>query len=132
MTAVPTNPMMIVPTPPSQLKCNVLLLHAGAVVHRIHDKGLQAEQFNPGTRGNSRFAPITTPDGSRILTSYAATTFACAAFETIFHDIDPDAPFKSVPWTTIERLSYSTLEFGRDVRLCKMFSPDLMKWNCAR
>lgn len=132
MTAAPTNAMSIVPTPPSPLKCNLLPLSAGAIVHRIHDKGLRAEQFNPGIKGNSRFAPIKTINGSAIPTAYAATTFACAVFETIFHDIDPDAPFKSVPWTTIEKLSYSTIEFGRDVQLCKMFSADLMRWNCAR
>jgi hypothetical protein len=106
MTVAPVIPAAIVPPPPSPMKCNVLSLAAGAIVHRIHDKGLRAEQFNPGINGDSRFAPIKTADGSRIPTSYAATTFGCAAFETIFHDIDPDALFKSVPWTTIEKLSY--------------------------
>lgn len=132
MTAAPTVPAAIVPMPPSPMECNVLSLPAGTVIHRIHDKRLRAEQFNPGINGDSRFAPIKTPDGSPIPTSYAATTFGCAAYETIFHDIEPGALFKSVSWTTIEKLSYSTLELGRDVRLAKMFSADLMKWGCAR
>jgi RES domain len=132
MTMASGIPRAIVPIPPSPLECNVLTFPAGTIVHRIHDSGLGAEQFNPGIKGDSRFAPIKTADGTQIPTSYAATTYGCAAFETVFHDIDPKELFKSVAWTRIEKLSYSTLEFSRDIRLARFFSADLMKWNCLR
>ncbi len=131
MTPAPAVPTSIVPIPPSTLVCNIHTLPAGTVVHRIHDTRFSAGQFNPGV-GNSRFAPITAAGRSRIPTIYAATTYECAAFETTFHDIDPGALFKSVPWTTIEKLSYSTFKFTREIRLARFFSADLMKWNCSR
>jgi hypothetical protein len=132
MTPASAIPTSIVPFPPSPLKCNVYTLPAGTVVHRIHDTCFAPEQFNPGIKGNSRFAPIIAADGSRIPTTYAATTYDCAVYETVFHDIDPEEPFKSVPWTSIKKLSYSTLEVTRGIRLAKFFSADLMKWNCSR
>lgn len=132
MTAMAGGPGDDIPAPPSPLACNLLELPAKTLLHRIHDKKFLAEEFNPGLEGNSRFAPIKTARGSPIPTSYAATSFDCAAFESIFHDIDPSAAFKSVAWAKIARLCYSTLELGRDLRLAKFFSADLMKWGMAR
>lgn len=127
-----SDPAALVPAPPCPLTCNTHTLPAGTVVHRIHDTRFRAEEFNPGIQGNSRFAPISTAAGTLIPTCYAATTFACAAYETIFHDIDPDAPFKSVAWTKIASLSYSTLTLERPLRMASFFSADLMKWGLSR
>jgi hypothetical protein len=132
MRRAAARPAANVAAPPSPLQCNVLTLPVGTIIHRIHDAKFSAAQFNPGPKGNSRFAPITTASGEPIPTSYAATSFGCAAFETIFHDIDPDAPFKTVAWARIERLSYSVLALNRDMRLARFFSHDLLKWGCSR
>lgn len=128
--STPAGSPFSVPTPPRTLECSIFTLSAGSTIHRIHDKLFTAESFNPG-KGNSRFAPFTVR-GSLVPTSYAATSLECAVFETIFHDIDPSAPFKSVRWTALEPLQYSVLEVTRDVQLAQLFTPDLMNWGLAR
>ena len=127
MTLPPLS--VTVPPPPQPLECNETVLPAGTRIHRIHDRQFGATQFNPG-RGNSRFAPFAVA-GSAIPTAYAATSFECAAFETIFHDIDPSA-FKSVYWSSIEPLVYSTLILARDVALASLFTADLLRYGVER
>ena len=100
------------------------------ILHRIHEAKFDANGFNPGS-GNSRFSPFTVA-GMRIPTSYAATSLECATFETIFHEVDPSAAFKTVPLSLIERLSYSTFELGRDLYLATFYSADLMKFGLER
>lgn len=121
---------IVVPAPPANPDCNLFTLKKGSVIHRIHDQRFGAEQFNPGF-GNSRFAPFEIA-GDAVPTAYAATSLDCAVFETIFHDIDPTEPFKSVLWSQLEILVYSTLELTRDVDIAKLFSADLMKWGVER
>lgn len=123
-------PAMTVPPPPAYLDCNLSVLPAGAVIHRIHDQQFGATDFNPG-KGSSRFAPFAI-GGASVPTAYAATSFECAAFETIFHDIEPAASFKSVFWSAIEVLIYSQLRLARDVRLASLFSADLHKFGIER
>jgi hypothetical protein len=82
--------------------------------------------------GGTRFAPISSGDGSAIPTSYAGTSFACAAFESVFHDIDPAAPFKSVSMQAISALMYSEIRLARDLRLARLFEPDLNRWGYSR
>jgi len=129
MTSAP--PSCDVPEPPEARDHHLETVKAGTVVHRIHDKRFAAAGFNPGY-GDSRFAPIASADGKKIPTMYAATSFACAAFEYVFHDIDPNAAFKSVPWAKIDTLAYSTLQLKRDLNLACLFAPDLLRWNCSR
>jgi hypothetical protein len=119
-----------VPPPPDPLECNNWVLKAGTIIHRVHDRQFGAMAFNPG-KGNSRFAPFAV-GGTPIPTAYAATSFECAAFETIFHDIAPTERFKSVYWSSIEPLVYSTMKLGRDVPLAPLFSADLMKFGVER
>jgi hypothetical protein len=123
--------MTTVPAPPSSLSCNVMVLEAGRTIHRLHDQRFGATTFNPGI-GNTRFAPISSSDGSHIPTIYAGTSFACAVFESVFHDIDPVAPFKSVPMRTISALMYSEIRLVRDLRLARLFEPDLNRWGHSR
>src|SRR4051812_7169107 len=119
-----------VPPPPKGLKCNVEVLPAGTVLHRIHETQFGAAQFNPGF-GRSRFAPFQV-NGVKIPTAYAATSLECAVYEMIFHDIDPAARFKSVLWSRLSLLSYSTLVPTRDLKLAKLFNADLLKWGLER
>jgi hypothetical protein len=97
----------------------------------VHSRRYRAHEFNPGN-GRSRFSPLTDTAGSIVPTMYAATSFGCAVYETIFHDIDPAAAFKSVPMSSIENLVGSVIEFDRDLRLARLFEPDLNKWGLTR
>ena len=63
---------------------------------------------------------------------YAATSFGCAAYESVFHDIDPAATFKTVPLSKVEELAGSSIEIDRDLKLARLFEPDLNKWGITR
>lgn len=63
---------------------------------------------------------------------YAATSFGCAAYESVFHDIDPAANFKTVPLSKVEELAGSRIEIDRDLKLARLFEPDLNKWGITR
>lgn len=126
----PAAAAIIVPLPPYSLTCNLHRVGAGTLLHRIHDRRFGAIDFNPG-KGSSRFAPFEI-GGSFVPTAYAATSLECAIFEAIYHDIEPSAVFKSVLWSDLEKLLYSTVEVKRDVDLAKLFTADLMKWGIER
>ncbi len=119
-----------VPPPPDALLCNTHVLPAGTILHRIHDARFGGRTFNPGL-GHSRFAPFAVA-GAQVPTAYCATSLECAAFETIFHDIDASAEFKSVRWSALVPLRYSRLRLARDIRLASLFSADLMKLGLER
>jgi len=119
-----------VPDPPDSLQCAIFNLPKGTILHRIHDRRFAGNSFNPGL-GESRFAPFTI-GGATVPTAYAASSLECAIFESIFHDIDPTAAFKSVPFSKIEPLDYSMIELERDVPLASLFVPDLMSWRVSR
>ncbi|TIP27279.1 MAG: RES domain-containing protein [Mesorhizobium sp.] len=122
--------MTSVPAPPPDLRCNVLVLPAGTELHRVHSRNRRAHEFNPGF-GSSRFAPFTSA-GIQVPTMYAATSFGCAAYESVFHDIDPAAVFKTVPLTKVEELAGSRIEIDRNLKLARLFEPDLNKWGITR
>jgi hypothetical protein len=84
----------MVALPPAALVCTVMTLAAWQIIHRIHETRFGATDFNHGL-GSSRFPPIKAADRTNIHTGYtAATSFACVAFEYVFHDIDVAAEFK--------------------------------------
>ena len=122
--------MISVPAPTPGLECNVLVLPAGTELHRIHLRDRRAHEFNPGF-GSSRFAPFTSA-GIQVPTIYAATSFGCAAYESVFHDIDPAARFKTIPMSKVEELAGSRIEIDRDLKLARLFEPDLNKWGMTR
>lgn len=118
------------PPPPGDLKFRLERVAQGRILHRIHDSRFEPVGFNPGY-GNSRFAPFAV-SSSVVPTAYAATSFECAAFETIFHDVDAAAPFKTVAVSQLARLSYSTFVASRDLNLAALFSADLMRFGLQR
>ncbi|RWN98022.1 MAG: RES domain-containing protein [Mesorhizobium sp.] len=122
--------MTSVPAPPPDLECNVLVLPAGTELHRVHSRNRRAHEFNPGF-GSSRFAPFTSRS-IQVPTMYAATSFGCAAYESVFHDINPAATFKSVPLSKVEELAGSRIEIDRNLKLARLFEPDLNKWGITR
>ena len=126
----PFAPGVRVPAPPPSLECNIFTFPAGTIIHRVHDERFGAADFNPGL-GHSRFAPFAI-GGTKVPTAYGATSLECAVFETIFHEIAAAASFKSVRWSAIEPLMYSTLELVRELRLAPLFFADLMKLGLER
>jgi hypothetical protein len=63
---------------------------------------------------------------------YAATCFGCAVYESVFHDIDPAATFKTVPLSQVEELAGSRIEIDLNLNLVRLFEPDLNKWGMIR
>jgi hypothetical protein len=80
----------------------------------------------------TRFAPFNDSTGKCVPTLYAATTREAAAFESLFHDIEPAAAFKTVRLSTIERRTVSTISPKRDLVLASLFASDLKAWGLSR
>jgi len=121
------------PEPPRRLGApGRTVITAGTILHRIHDKGYEPTAFNPGLGRPSRFAPLRDPDGTAIPTLYAATSYECAAHETVFHEIQHDADRKTVRLDAILPLDHSIVAPARDLTLAALFEPDLNRWGLSR
>ena len=121
------------PPPPDPFPAvNRWTLPAGSEIHRIHDVRYPANSFNPGRGRPTRFAPLVRADGSFVATAYAAADYECAAHETVFHEIQHDAPRKTITLLSIEPLSHAVLATGRDLILATLFEPDLNAWDLTR
>lgn len=123
--------MTTVPPPPAGLTCFAYEIAAGTELVRMHDAVRAGTVFDPGF-GRSRFAPINDVHGTSVPTAYAATTFDCAAFEYVFHDIDPAAAFKTVAFSALDRIGVSVLSPTRTLRLAAFFEIDLNKFGLTR
>jgi RES domain len=123
----------MIPAPPSPFpEINRETVRVGAELHRVHAAGTDSNGFNPCTGRPSRFAPLVQPDGTCIPTAYAASTFECAVHETVFHEIQHDAPRKSIGFHVIAELDYAILRTRRSLLLAALFEPDLNKWGVTR
>ena len=56
----------------------------------------------------------------------------CAVHETAFHEIQHDAPRKSIGFHVVEDLVYAILRLRRALVLATLFEPDLNKWGLTR
>jgi hypothetical protein len=126
-----TRPRIAAPPSPFP-NVNQLSITAGTPLHRTHSASLRAAQFNPCLGQPTRFAPLRDADGNCVASLYAASTREAAAFESIFHDIEPRARFKTVPLGSVEARHVSIIAPGRDLSLVKLFAPDLKAWKIAR
>jgi ABC-type multidrug transport system fused ATPase/permease subunit len=101
--------------PPSPFpNINTQTITKGTVLHRTHGAGFRSAQFNPCMGQPTRFAPFNDPSGACVPTLYAATSREAAAFESIFHDIEPAAAFKTVRLDVVETRSVSRIAPKRD------------------
>ena len=107
-------------------------LQAGSELHRIHDRAYPCEGFNPGKGRPTRFAPLVRADGTFVATAYCAATLECAVHETIFHEIQHDAPRKTIRFSALEPLAYARLTLTREITLAALFEPDLNAWGIRR
>jgi hypothetical protein len=121
------------PLPPSPFpSINTQKAAKGAILHRTHSSSFRPAQFNPCKGQPTRFAPFTDGSGACVPTLYAATTREAAAFESIFHDIEPTALFRTVRLDVVESRSMSRIAPKRDLVLARLFAPDLKAWGRSR
>ncbi|GLS21462.1 hypothetical protein GCM10007874_44790 [Labrys miyagiensis] len=123
----------IVPPPPSRFpSINTQTILQGSILHRTHGSSFRAAQFNPCKGQPTRFAPFADAANKCVPTLYAATTREAAVFESIFHDIEPTAPFKTVRLDVVESSTVSRIAAKRDLVLARLFAPDLKGWGVSR
>lgn len=125
-------PSSATPEPAGDLHASFTELAAGTVLHRVHQSQYQADQFNPGVRGNARFSPIQDDQGQAIPTLYAGTTLPCALMETVFHDVPHTAGFKSFDKAKLAGQVHSTVRVEADLQLVDLSSVALRKLGVTR
>lgn len=122
-----------VPPPPSPFPgINPQMIAKGTILHRTHASGFRPAQFNPCLGQPTRFAPFNDAAGGCVPTLYAATSRQAAAFESIFHDIEPAARFKTIRLDVVESRSVSRISPKRDLLVAGLFAPDLKAWGLSR
>ncbi|MGO8972643.1 MAG: RES family NAD+ phosphorylase [Steroidobacteraceae bacterium] len=122
-----------VPLPPSPFpSINTQTVAKGTILHRTHVSSFRPVQFNPCRGQPTRFAPFTDAASACVPTLYASTTREAAAFESIFHDIEPTALFKTVRLDVVESRSVSRIAPKRDLLVAGLFAPDLKVWGLSR
>ena len=102
------------------------------MIHRVHHLDHDAVQFNPGLKGNARFSPIADPHGERIPTLYGGSSFACAAMESVFHDVPFVPGFKSYDKGKLSGQGHSQFSARRDLLLADLGSKALRKPGVPR
>lgn len=118
--------------PPPVLHVSTTSWPAGTLIHRIHHLQYGALQFNPGLRGNARFSPIRNAEDGTIPTLYGGSSFACAALESVFHDV-PFAPgFKAWDKNKLDGQLHSRFEPASALLLADLGSKALRKLGVRR
>lgn len=118
--------------PPPVLHVSTMRWPAGRLIHRVHHVQYGVVQFNPGLRGNARFSPIRNARGEPIPTLYGGSSFACAAMETVFHDV-PFAPgFKAWDKNKLHGQMHSHFEPAGELLLADLGSKALRKLGVPR
>jgi hypothetical protein len=123
----------MIPPPPAIFPAiHRIKLPSATDLHRIHGSSFASNSFNPCQGRPSRFAPLVRTDGICIPTMYAATNLECAVHETVFHEIQHEAPRKSIPFSVVENSNYAIVRPRRDLVLAGLFEPDLNLWGLTR
>lgn len=120
------------PVPAGKLHVTLTSLAVGAVLHRVHQRKHQANQFNPGVIGNARFSPIVDEHGQPIPTLYGGATMACALMETVFHDVPHTAGFKTFDKGKLVEQVHSTVQLAQALELVDLASVALRKLGVTR
>lgn len=107
-------------------------LRRGRRITRIHHRDYGSTAFNPGKGSATRFAPLLRSGLPPIPHSYRASSYECAAHETVFHEIQFDAEPKLVMADSLDPLMYSRVRCTRALRLASLFEPDLNRWKIKR
>lgn len=118
--------------PPPVLHITTTTWPRAAILHRVHHLDYGAVQFNPGPRGNARFSPIADAAGRAIPTLYGGSSFACAAMESVFHDVPFGAGFKTYDKNKLMGQGHSQFSAARDLLLADLGSKALRKLGVPR
>ncbi|MGJ9417928.1 RES family NAD+ phosphorylase [Massilia sp. CMS3.1] len=121
-----------VPAPPPTLHITTTTWPQGTLIHRVHHLDYEAVQFNPGVKGNARFSPIADLHGQRIPTLYGGSSFACAAMESVFHDVPFVPVFKSYDKGKLSGQGHSQFSARQDLLLADLGSKALRKLGVPR
>lgn len=119
-------------SPPSTLHISTTSWPASAVIHRVHSRQYGGVEFNPGLRGNARFSPIRNSHGEPVPTLYGGSSFACAAMESVFHDVPFAAGFKTFDKNKLDDQVHSQFEPLQDLLLADLGSKALRKLGVQR
>src|SRR4051794_23028310 len=111
---------------------NTCRVPAGTRLIRLHAPMFQGHEPNPCKGGLTRFAPLFQPGGACLPTLYAAASFECAVFESVFHDVPYTAAEKFVTLGRVTSRAISWLELGADLTLASLHEPDLNKIGLTR
>jgi hypothetical protein len=122
----------IATVPPSTLHISTTTWPAGTPIHRVHHSQYGGVQFNPGLQGNARFSPIRNIDGDPIPTLYGGSSFACAAMESVFHDVPFAAGYKTWDKNKLDGQVHSPFEAATGLMLADLGSKALRKLGVQR
>ncbi|MFC5458445.1 RES family NAD+ phosphorylase [Massilia niabensis] len=118
--------------PPSLLHISTTTWPAGTTIHRVHHGQYGGVQFNPGVQGNARFSPIRNTEGKPIPTLYGGSSFACAAMESVFHDVPFAAGYKTYDKAKLDGHVHSRFDTATDLLLADLGSKALRKLGVQR
>ena len=128
----PTSTLSPTPVPPATLHVTPWTLSSRQVLHRVHSDQYQADEFNPGKKGNARFSPVRDARGKPIPTIYAAATFDAAVMESVFHDVSHAPGYKQYAKEKLEGQLHSEVQVKRDLKLADLGSVPLRKLGVQR
>lgn len=124
---------MPITTPPSPFPAfNTCALPAGTRLVRLHDPAFEGGEPNPCKGGLTRFAPLFQFGGACLPTLYAAATFECAVFESVFHDVPHTSADKFVRLGKVTSRSVTWLRLRADLILASLHEPDLNRLGLTR
>lgn len=118
--------------PPSLLHISTTTWPAGTTIHRVHHGQYGGVQFNPGVQGNARFSPLRNTEGKPIPTLYGGSSFACAAMESVFHDVPFAAGYKTYDKRKLDGQVHSRFEAATGLLLADLGSKALRKLGVQR
>jgi len=118
--------------PPVPLNVSRTTWPRGLVFHRVHLDLYGATEFNPGIKGNARFSPIRNSAGEAIPTLYGGDSFACAAMESVFHDVPFTPGFKAYDKARLAGQLHARLQADASLVLADLGSKALRKLGIAR
>ncbi|MDR2208736.1 MAG: RES family NAD+ phosphorylase [Azoarcus sp.] len=104
---------------------------AGQPIHTIYSTNHAPGDFNLGLdssgnpRSPTRFAPIRDEHGRVVPYLYGGSSYDCAIFETIFHNIPIDAPYKFIDLNDFSSRGYARLIPQRTLRLVDLTTEGL-------
>ena len=111
---------------------------AGEPIHTLYNTEFAPEHFNPGFDDSgkpmkpTRFAPIRDEHGRIVPYLYGGSSRDCAIFETVFHDVPIDAPYKFVDLDDFADRGYAKLIPRRTLRLVDLTTEGLHRLRVPR